>query len=194
MTFLEGEAEDLPFPDGSFEAVLSAGEDLPGRVPRHSAAELLRVCRPGGRIGMVHWAPEGYVGQLFAAIGRHRMPQSLEAPVAPGGQERLRALFGPAVAITAPRRSLLWRFPSAEHQVAFFASFHGPTTRALQALGPDRAGALKAELLEVARRVRRVRGRHAGAAARLPGGRGPQAGVAVGPAWTRRWSTAPTCP
>jgi SAM-dependent methyltransferase len=152
VTFLEGEAEDLPFPDGSFEAALSAGEDLPGRDLRHSAAELLRVCRPGGRIGMVHWAPEGYVGQLFAAIGRHRMPPGLEAPVPLGGQERLRALFGPAVAITAPRRSLLWRFPSAEHQVAFFASFHGPTTRALQALGPDRASALKAELLEVARR------------------------------------------
>ena len=152
MTFLEGEAEDLPFPDGSFEAVLSAGEDLAGRDPRHSAAELLRVCRPGGRIGMVHWAPGGYVGGLFAAIGRHLVPPGDEASVPWGGQERLRALFGSAVAIAAPRRSLLWRFPSAEHQVEFFASFHGPTVGALQALGPDRADALKAELGELARR------------------------------------------
>jgi hypothetical protein len=56
------------------------------------------------------------------------------------------------VTITAPRRSLLWRFPSAEQQVAFLAGFHGPTVTALQALGPDRGGALRAELLEAARR------------------------------------------
>jgi hypothetical protein len=63
-----------------------------------------------------------------------------------GGQERLRELWGPEVVITAPRRSFVWRFPSAEHQVAFLASFHGPTVTALQTLAPDRAGALKAEL------------------------------------------------
>jgi SAM-dependent methyltransferase len=153
VTFLEDGAGDLPFPDGAFEVVLSAGEDLPGPDRRYRVGELLRVCRPGGRIGMVHWAPGGYVDELSAAIGRHRVPPpGLEGPVPWGGQERLRALFGSAVAVTAPRRSLLWRFPSAEHQVEFFASFHGPTTRALQALGPDRAGALKAELLELARR------------------------------------------
>jgi hypothetical protein len=61
-----------------------------------------------------------------------------------GGQERLRELLGPGV--VAPRRSLLWRFPSAGHQVEFLAGFHGPTAAALQALGPDRGGALKAEL------------------------------------------------
>ena len=153
MTFLEGGAGDLPFPDGAFEVVLSAGEDLPGPDRRYRVGELLRVCRPGGRIGMVHWAPGGYVDELFAAIGPHQVPPpGLEAPVPRDGQDRLRALFGPAVPITAPRRSLLWRFPSAEHQVEFFASFHGPTTRALQAIRPDRAGALRAELLELARR------------------------------------------
>jgi SAM-dependent methyltransferase len=153
VTFVESGSGDLPFPDGAFEVVLSAGGDLPGPDRQHGVGDLLRVCRPGGRIGLVHWAPGGYVGELFAAIGRHRMPPpGLEAPVGWGGQERLGALFGPAVAITAPRRSLLWRFPSAEHQVEFFASFHGPTAAAVQALGPDRAAALKAELLELARR------------------------------------------
>jgi hypothetical protein len=102
---------------------------------------------------MVAWSPGGYVGELFAAIGRHRpLPADLQPPVLRGGQERLRQLLGPEVAITAPRRSLLWRFPSAEHQVAFFAGFHGPTVEALRALGADRAGALKAEMLEAARR------------------------------------------
>jgi SAM-dependent methyltransferase len=139
-TFLDGDAADLPFPDGAFDVVLSAGADLLAPDPDHTAGELLRVCRPGGRIGMVVWSPGGYVGELFAAIGTRRW----------GGQERLRELFGPAV--VAPRRSLLWRFPSAGHQVEFLARFHGPTAGALQALGPHRGGALKAELLEVARR------------------------------------------
>jgi SAM-dependent methyltransferase len=153
VAFLEGDAGDLPFPDGSFEVVLSAGDGLLPLEQEATAGELLRVCRPGGRIGMVCWTPDGYVGELFAAVGRHLpAPPDLEAPVPWGTMERLRELFGPEVAITAPRRSFLWRFPSAEHQVEFFGSFHRPTTRALQALAPDRAGALKAELLEVARR------------------------------------------
>jgi len=153
VTFLEGDATDLPFPDGCFEVVLSACAAIDFPDQERTAAELLRVCRPGGRIGMVSWIPGGYIGELFAAIGRHHPPPAgLELPVLRGSPERLRELLGPEVAITAPRRSLLWRFPSAEHQVEFFATFHGPTVTALQALGPDRACVLKAELLEVARR------------------------------------------
>ena len=153
VAFLEGEAEDLPFPDGSFEVVLSAGDAMatPGQVG--AVGELLRVGRPGGRIGIVAWVPDGYVGELFAAIGRQLpAPAGPEAPIPWGTHERLRELFGPEVAITAPRRSFLWRFPSAEHQVEYFSSFHDPTVDALQALEPDRAAALRAELLEVARR------------------------------------------
>jgi SAM-dependent methyltransferase len=153
VTFVDGDAEDLPFPDGSFEAVLSADETMVALNPERTAGELLRVCRPGGRIGMVDWAAGGYVGELFRTIGRYLPPPpGLRPPVLWGGQERLRELFGSEVALTAPRRSSLWRFPSAEHQVEFLASFHAPTAKAFQALGPDRAGALRAELLEVARR------------------------------------------
>jgi SAM-dependent methyltransferase len=146
VTFLDGDAGDLPFPDGCFEVVLSACADLLDPDQERTAGELLRVCRPGGRIGMVTWTRDGYVGALFAAIGG-RLP-----PPAWGGAERVPELFGPEVAVTAPRRSLLWRFPSAEHQVEFLAGFHGPTAEALRALGPDRSGTLRAELLEVARR------------------------------------------
>jgi SAM-dependent methyltransferase len=145
-TFLEGEADDLPLPDGAFEVVLSAGGAMVAPDPERTAGELLRVCRPGGRIGMVGWTPDGYIGQLWRALGH------LPAPLPWGDRERLRELFGPAVAVAAPRRSLLWRFPSAGHQVEFLAAFHGPTVAALRALGPGRAGALKAELLELARR------------------------------------------
>jgi SAM-dependent methyltransferase len=153
VAFLEGEAEDLPFPDGSFDAVLSAPDAISTPDQVGTVGELLRVCRPGGRIGMVCWTPDGYVAELSAAIGRHLPAAGGPRGTDPAGtKERLRELFGPRAAITAPRRSFLWRFPSAEHQVAYFGSFHGPTSTALQALGPDRAGALRAELLEVARR------------------------------------------
>jgi SAM-dependent methyltransferase len=152
VAFLEGDAEDLPFPDGSFDVVLSACDAMSTPEQEGTVGELLRVCRPGGRIGMVSWTPDGYVGQLFAAISRHLpAPAKLEAPIWRGTQERLRDLFGPEVTITAPRRSFLWRFPSAEHQVEYLGSFHDPTVKALQALEPEGADALKAELLEVAR-------------------------------------------
>jgi SAM-dependent methyltransferase len=122
------------------------------RARQRAAAELLRVCRPGGRIGMVNWVPDGYVAALFRAIGRHLPPPpGLRPPVEWGDEQRLRELFGPEVTIVAPRKTFLWRFPSAEHQAEFFATFYGPTNRALATLGADRAAELKADMVEVAR-------------------------------------------
>jgi SAM-dependent methyltransferase len=152
-SFQEADAEDLPFPDGAFDVVLSTCGAMFAPDQERAAAELARVCRPGGRIGMVNWTPDSYVGELFRAIGRQLPPPpGVRPPVLWGTEERLRELFGPEVAISAPRRSLLWRFPSAEHQVAFMASFYGPTVKALEALGPDRAADLKADMLAIARR------------------------------------------
>ena len=155
VAFKAGHTGALPVPDGTFDAVLSAGDAMsaPVVVPGRAAAELLRACRPGGRIGLVAWTPDGYLGRLAAAVGRHLpAPADGAAPVPWGTEPRLRQLFGPEVAITAPRRSFLWRFPSAEHQVAYLGAFHDPTAAALRALGPDRATALRAELLELAGR------------------------------------------
>jgi SAM-dependent methyltransferase len=154
VAFLEGDADHLAFPDGSFDAVLSAGGAVCTLDEERRAGELLRVCRPGGRIGMVSWTPDSYVGELLRVIGEHLPPPAdVELPVLWGSKERLLELFGPEVAISAPRRSLLWRFPSAAHQVEFFATFDGPTVTALQSLGPCGGGeALKAEMLELARR------------------------------------------
>jgi SAM-dependent methyltransferase len=150
-TFQEGDAEKLPFPEGSFDAVLSTCGAMFAPDQEQAAGELLRVCRPGGRIGMVNWTPDSYVGELFRAIGRHLPPPpGARPPVLWGSQKRLRELFGPDVTISAPRRSFLWRFPSAEHQVDFFATFYGPTVKALGAVGPDRP--LETEMLELARR------------------------------------------
>ncbi len=151
-TFQDADAEALPFPDDAFDVVLSTCGAMFAPDQEQTARELLRVCRPGGRIGMVNWVPDGYVGELFRAIGRYLPPPpGLRPPVLWGSPERLRELFGPGVAISAPRRTFLWRFPSAEHQAEFFATFYGPTNRALATLGADRAAALKADMVEVAR-------------------------------------------
>jgi SAM-dependent methyltransferase len=153
VSFQAGDAEELAFPDACFDVVLSACGAMFAPDQERTAAELLRVCRPGGRIGMVNWVPDGYVGELFRTIGRYLPPPpGLRPPVLWGSQERLAELFGPQVAISAPRRSFLWRFPSAEHQAEFFATFYGPTHKALAALGADRAADLKADMVEVARR------------------------------------------
>jgi ubiquinone/menaquinone biosynthesis C-methylase UbiE len=86
VTFQEGDATDLHFPDGCFEVVLSACAAMLALDQERTAGELLRVCRPGGRIGMVAWSPVGYVGELFAAIGGHRPPPAgLQPPVLRGG-------------------------------------------------------------------------------------------------------------
>jgi SAM-dependent methyltransferase len=152
VTFQEADAENLPFPDASFDAVLSTCGAMFAPDQERTASELLRVCRPGGRIGMVNWVPDGYVGELFRTIGGYLPPPAgLRPPVRWGDSERLRELFGPEVTISAPRRTLRWRFPSAEHQAEFFATFYGPTNKALAALSPDRAAALKADMVEVAR-------------------------------------------
>nr|BFE85986.1 hypothetical protein GCM10020093_085870 [Planobispora longispora] len=153
MSFQEADVENLPFPDASFDVVLSTCGAMFAPDQERTAAELLRVCRPGGRIGMVNWTPDSYVGELFRAIGRYvPPPPGLRPPVEWGGEERLRELFGPGVKISAPRRSFRWRFPSAEHQAEFFASFYGPTHKALAALEADRAAGLKAEMVETVKR------------------------------------------
>jgi SAM-dependent methyltransferase len=151
-SFQEADAEALPFPDDAFDVVLSTCGAMFAPDQERTAAELLRVCRPGGRIGMVNWTPDSYVGELFRTIGRHLPPPPrVRPPVLWGTEERLRELFGPEVKISAPRRSFLWRFPSAEHQVEFFAGFYGPTVKAVEAVGADRAGDLKAGMLAAVR-------------------------------------------
>ena len=140
VAFLEGEAEDLPFPDGSFEVVLSAGDAMSNPAREGTVGELLRVCRPGGRIGMVSWTPAGYVGELFAAVGgRPPAPAAVETPILWGTEERLRELLGDAVSrLEITRRTYVWRFRSPEEFAGFFKDRYSPTHKAFEAL--DEAG------------------------------------------------------
>ena len=153
VTFQEGDAEDLPFPDDAFNVVLSTCGAMFAPDQERTASELLRVCRPGGRIGMVNWTPDSYVGELFRAIGRHLPPPpGVRPPVLWGSEERLHELFGPGVSISAPRRSFLWRFRRPSTRWSSSPPSTAPPHKALAALGTDQAAALRADMVEAARR------------------------------------------
>jgi SAM-dependent methyltransferase len=140
VDWVEGDAEALPFEDERFDRVLSAfGVQF---APRHElvAAELARVCRPGGRIGLVNWTPEGQVGELLRVIGGYLPAPPEYASPAPlwGSEQHVRELFaGSPVELEFSRGLNPWRFPSAEHYVAFMETRYGPALKARERLTAD---------------------------------------------------------
>ena len=157
VRFVEGDAENLPFADASFDAVLSIYGVMFAPDHRRAAAELVRVCRPGGRIALASWTPGGFIGETFRAFSRHVPPApGLQPPVFWGDENYLDVLFGPAAAsVTSHRRTAVFRFRSAEENVDFFRTYYGPTLRAFAALDPARRESLRCDLLALARRYDR---------------------------------------
>ncbi|MDP9363403.1 MAG: class I SAM-dependent methyltransferase [Chloroflexota bacterium] len=153
----EGDAEALPFPDASFDVVLSTFGVMFAPDQERAARELLRVCRPSGRIGLANWTPDGFIGEIFRANGRHVPPPAgVKPPTLWGTEERLRDLFGDGVAsLAATRRSFNFRYRSPEHWLEFFRTYYGPTTKAFEALDPGGRDELARDLLEVLRRFNR---------------------------------------
>ena len=134
------DAENLPFPDGEFDVALSTfGVMFAPNQPR-AAAELLRVVRPGGRIGLANWTPEGFIGELFRVMARFvPPPPGLAPPAAWGTEPRLVELFGhQASGLRSRQREFVFRYRSAEHWIELFRDYYGPTHRAFAAL--DEAG------------------------------------------------------
>jgi SAM-dependent methyltransferase len=127
---------------------------------RRAAAELTRVCRPGGRIALASWTPDGFIGDTFRVFSRYLPPPAgLEPPVRWGDEAHLMELFGPAAAsITSSRQTAVFRFRSAEENVDFFRTYYGPTLRAFEALDPTRREALRADLVDLARKYDRNHG------------------------------------
>jgi len=148
VEFIEGDAEALPFPDASFDAVLSIYGAMFAPDAEKTAAELLRVTRPGGRIAMGNWTPDGFIGAMFQTVGRHvPPPPGLLPPTQWGSEARLRELFGAGVTrLAARRRDFVFRFRSALEFVDFFRRYYGPTLKAFDAVGPAGAAALEADL------------------------------------------------
>ncbi|HET7226574.1 MAG TPA: class I SAM-dependent methyltransferase [Candidatus Eisenbacteria bacterium] len=134
------DAERLPFGDGAFDVALSTfGVMFAPNQPR-AASELLRVVKPGGRIGLANWTPDGFVGELFRVIGRFvPPPPGIAPPVAWGMETRLVELFGPhASDIRTERKAYVFRYVSAAHWIDEFRRFYGPVHKAFEAL--DAAG------------------------------------------------------
>ena len=158
IQFREADAEALPFDDGAFDVVVSTFGAMFAPNPRRVADEMLRVCRPGGRIGMANWTPDGFIGQLFKTIGRHVPPPAgVESPALWGTRARIEALFGEHAAdIVVETRSFAFRYRSPAHWLEVFRSWYGPVLKAFAALDESAQAALAKELLELMGRFNRA--------------------------------------
>jgi SAM-dependent methyltransferase len=155
--FAEGDAEDLPFEDGTFDFVLSAIGAMFAPNQQKTADELVRVSRPGGTIGMLNWTPSGFIGELFKTIGKHVPPPPELKPAALWGDENhVRGLFGHSVSDLAFKRgSVLSRYLSPEHYADFFLTYYGPTLKAAESLDDEHRALFRTDLIELAKRFNR---------------------------------------
>jgi SAM-dependent methyltransferase len=152
--FVEGDAEALPGRDGEFDAVLSVVGVMFAPDQERAAAELTRVCRPGGTIALANWTPDGFIGELFRTVGRRvPPPPGVRAPVEWGNEPRLRELFGDRVRdLRVTRREFVFRFASPEDFADYFRAHYGPTLKAFEALDQDNGKLLHADLVELVTR------------------------------------------
>jgi SAM-dependent methyltransferase len=136
ITFKEADAEALPFGDGSFDAVVSTFGVMFTPNQDRAAAELARVCRLGGKIGLANWTPEGFIGQVFKTLGKYLPPPAgAKSPALWGTEARLKEMFGASSsAIRAERRHFVFRYRSPVHFLDVFKSYYGPMLKAFAAL------------------------------------------------------------
>ncbi len=148
VTFEIADAEALPYADGQFDLVLSTFGVMFTPHQEKAAAEMLRVCRSGGRIALANWTPDGFIGQVFKTIGKHLPPPAgVQSPALWGTEPHLQALFGAgAREIRCTERQFNFRYRSAAHWLEVFRTWYGPVHKAFLALG-DKGPALESDLL-----------------------------------------------
>ena len=158
VNFQVADAESLPFEDASFDAALSTFGVM--FTPDHAkaASELTRVCRPGGRIGLANWTPEGFVGQMFKTLGRHLPPPAgVQSPSLWGVESHLHSLFGERAATIAVTRQVFnFRYRSAAHFIEIFRTWYGPVHKAFAALDANGGMALERDLTDLLNRMNRA--------------------------------------
>jgi SAM-dependent methyltransferase len=158
VEFIEGDAEALPFEDASFDVVASVFGAMFAPDQDQTARELARVCRPGGRIGLVAHTPDGFIGNLFKVIARHVPPPAgLRSPIQWGTEGRLRELFGDRIdEIRVEKRNIIWRYPSPAAYVEYWRRYYGPTLKAFEAVGEAGRDGLEGDLLDLIARFNRA--------------------------------------
>jgi SAM-dependent methyltransferase len=158
VELIDGDAESLPFDDGSFDAVVSVFGAMFAPDHRRAAAELVRVCRPGGTIALASWTPDGFIGELFRTVSAHVAPPAgLQSPMLWGTEGHLRELMGEGIAsLEVAERTFTFRFTSPEDFVAFFKTWYGPTLKAFGALEGSARDDLEHDLVALAHRYDRL--------------------------------------
>lgn len=148
VTFQEADAEALPFADASFDTVLSTFGVMFTPNQEQAASELLRVCRPGGKIGLANWTPEGFIGQLFKNIGKYVPPApGVKSPALWGTKAHLDALFGAHATVAAESRHFTFRYKSPRHMLEIFRGYYGPVLKAFAAIDAAAQQGLEKDLL-----------------------------------------------
>ena len=147
VTFQEADAEALPFADASFDVVLSTFGVMFTPNQDKAARELLRVCRPGGKIGLANWTPESFIGQMFRVLGKYVPPVAGVAPPSLWGtRARLDTLFGSQAVVTVESRNFVFRYRSPAHWLEIFRDYYGPVLKAFASLNPEARKALEKDL------------------------------------------------
>jgi SAM-dependent methyltransferase len=147
IKFREADVEKLPFADSSFDVVMSTFGVMFTPDQEQAARELVRVCKPGGRIGLANWTPDGFIGRLFKIIGQYLPPAAgVKSPALWGTRQRLEELFAPNL-VHAVERAFVFRYRSPMHWIEVFRTYYGPLHKAFGALDAEKQGALMRDLL-----------------------------------------------
>ena len=159
IDFQEADAEQLPFKDATFDAVVSTLGVMFSANHDKAAAEMLRVCKSGGKIGMANWTPEGFIGQLFKTIGKHMPPPAgAKSPALWGTQAHLAQMFETgASSIHIASKNFTMRYRSAQHWIEVFRTFYGPVHKTFGALPAAGQAALASDLLALIERFNRAK-------------------------------------
>ena len=149
IEFREADAEELPFADDSFDVVVSTFGVMFTADHDRAAAEMVRVCKRGGKIGMANWTPDGFIGQLFKTIGKHvAPPPGAKSPALWGTRTRIAELFEPhATSVKAAQRNFVFRYRSPQHWLEIFKTYYGPVLKTFAALEPAAQAALQDDLI-----------------------------------------------